>query len=52
MWITRAGGQHLVIDFPNGETSETKVPAAKSCSKASSLGGLFLERGARGGLCG
>ena len=51
MWITKAAGEPLVIDFLNGQTTETKVPAANSCSKASSLDGLFLECSARSGLC-
>jgi len=51
MWITKAAVEPLVINFPNGQNTETKVPAAKSCSKASSLDGLFLECSAGGGLC-
>ena len=51
MWITKAAGEPLVIDFLNVQTTETKVPAANSCPKASSLGGLFRERSAMRGLC-
>jgi hypothetical protein len=51
MWITKAALEPLVIDFTNGETTETKVPAANSCPKAISLDGIFLECSARSGLC-